>query len=73
MYTECLADEFINTASVWYSGERPIYAECAVPQTDCHPGLSLQAECLADELILTPNRYGNQAMGPMYAECAVPH
>jgi len=52
MHTECLADELINTASLRYSGERSIYAECAVPQTDCHSGLSLHAECVADELII---------------------
>jgi len=50
IHTKCLADELINTASLRYSGERSIYAECAVPQTDCHSGLSLHAKCFADKL-----------------------
>jgi hypothetical protein len=52
MHTECLADELINTASLRYSGERSIYAECAVPHIDCHSGPSVHAECVADELIV---------------------
>ena len=59
MHTECLADALINIASLWYSGERPIYAECAVTQTDCHSGMS----CMPNVLLMNssrPNRHGNQ-------------